>query len=420
MKKNIQILGIVSILSLQVLAQDVLVIDGGSIHVTNNGLITVKGGVVNQNSGTIDNSGDINVSGDWTNNGGNTMLVNNSVGSVTLDGTSQVIKGNSITDFYNLKLTGGSSVKTMELDANVSNELDLGDEELQTNANTIYVNNPGTGAILWNTGYVNSDSLGGYLARATNSTSTYTFPVGSSLLSSTYRPVFLNPTSTNANVYGVRLSDENPDTDNSGTSYSGAVGPFPVSSKEAQVRTINTEYYFNIARLTGSDAADIQVDFFNADGNYQTLAQWSGATSQWKGLNFAYAPSTTGATLNSPDVSITKSSVTDFNHDVFALAELEFEIGVPGGVSPNGDGFNDNFVIENLEYFPENELVIFNRWGDVVFEASPYLNDWSGQVNGAMILAGEEVSDGTYFYVLKLSQDQETDPLKGSFELRRK
>ena len=420
MKKNIQILGIVSVLSLQVLAQDVLVIDGGSIHVTNNGLITVKGGVVNQNSGTIDNSGDINVSGDWTNNGGNTMLVNNSVGSVTLDGTSQVIKGNSITDFYNLKLTGGSSVKTMELDANVSNELDLGDEELQTNANTIYVNNPGTGAILWNTGYVNSDSLGGYLARATNSTSTYTFPVGSSLLSSTYRPVFLNPTSTNANVYGVRLSDENPDTDNSGTSYSGAVGPFPVSSKEAQVRTINTEYYFNIARLTGSDAADIQVDFFNADGNYQTLAQWSGATSQWKGLNFAYAPSTTGATLNSPDVSITKSSVTDFNHDVFALAELEFEIGVPGGVSPNGDGFNDNFVIENLEYFPENELVIFNRWGDVVFEASPYLNDWSGQVNGAMILAGEEVSDGTYFYVLKLSQDQETDPLKGSFELRRK
>lgn len=420
MKKNIQILGIVSILSLQVLAQDVLVIDGGSIHVTNNGLITVKGGVVNQNSGTIDNSGDINVSGDWTNNGGNTMLVNNSVGSVTLDGTSQVIKGNSITDFYNLKLTGGSSVKTMELDANVSNELDLGDEELQTNANTIYVNNPGTGAILWNTGYVNSDSLGGYLARATNSTSTYTFPVGSSLLSNTYRPVFLNPTSANANVYGVRLSDENPDTDNSGTSYSGATGPFPVSSKEAQVRTINTEYYFNIARLTGTDAADVQVDFFNADGNYQTLAQWSGATSQWKGLDFDYLPSTTGAALNSPDVSITKSSVTDFNHDVFALAELEFEIEVPGGVSPNTDGFNDNFVIENLEYFPENELVIFNRWGDVVYEASPYLNDWSGQVNGAMILAGEEVSDGTYFYVLKLSQDQETDPLKGSFELRRK
>ena len=78
-----------------------------------------------------------------------------------------------------------------------------------------------------------------------------------------------------------------------------------------------------------------------------------------------------------------------------------------------------NFVIENLEYFPENELIIFNRWGDIVYEAAPYLNDWSGQVNGAMILTGTEVPDGTYFYVLKLSPEDD-NPLKGDFELRRK
>ncbi len=216
------------------------------------------------------------------------------------------------------------------------------------------------------------------------------------------------------------MSDESPDTDNTGTSNSGAVGPFPIANKEAQVRAINSEYYFNISRLTGTDAVDVQVDFFNADGDYQTLAQWSGANAQWEGLDFNYAPSTTGANLNSPDVSLTKTALNDFNHDVFALAELEFDIEVPGGVSPNADGFNDNFVVENLEYFPENELVIFNRWGDVVYEASPYLNDWRGQVNGSMILAGTEVSDGTYFYVLKLSPDETTDPIKGSFELRRK
>jgi gliding motility-associated-like protein len=420
MKNSKYILGIFSLLSMQAFSQDVLVVDGGSIHVTNNGLLTVKGGVVNQNSGTIDNSGDITVSGDWTNNANNTMLVNNSQGNVTLDGNNQSIKGTSITDFYNLKLDGGSTVKSMELDANVSNELDLGDEELQTNSNTIFVNNPAVGSVVWNTGYVNSDSLGGYLARATNSTGVYTFPVGSSLLTDSYRPVFLTPTSANANVYGVRLSDESPDTDNTGTSNSGAVGPFPIANKEAQVRAVNNEYYFNISRLIGSDAVDVQVDFFNADGDYQTLAQWSGANAQWEGLDFNYAPSTTGANLNSPDVSLSKTALNDFNHDVFALAELEFDIEVPGGVSPNADGFNDNFVVENLEYFPENELVIFNRWGDVVYEASPYLNDWSGQVNGSMILAGTEVSDGTYFYVLKLSPDETTDPIKGSFELRRK
>ena len=419
MKKNIQLLSLVSLLAFQVSAQDVLVVDGGSIHVTNNGLITVKGGVLNQNSGTIDNSGDINVSGDWTNNGGNTMLVNNSTGTVTLDGGQQAIKGSSVTDFYNLKLRGGSTVKTMELDVNVSNELDLGDEELQTNAKIMHVNNPSPNAVVWNTGYVNSDSLGGYLARATNSTSAYVFPVGSSLLANTYRPVTITPASSNANVYAVRLSDESASTDNSGTSGSGATGPFPIANKGAQVRAVNDEFYFNIFRMSGTDAADVEVDFFNADGNYQTLAQWSGSTNQWEKVDFTYAPSTIGASLNSPDVSLTKSALNDFNHDVFALAEIEFEINVPGGVSPNADNFNDNFVIENLEYFPENELIIFNRWGDVVYEAKPYLNDWSGQVNGSMILAGEEVVDGTYFYILKLTPDGNDDVYKGSFELRR-
>ena len=420
MKKIKYLLSIFTLVAVESFAQDALVIDGGSVYVTNNGLITVKGGVLNKNAGTIDNSGAIKVSGDWTNNGGNTMLMNNSAGTVTLDGFSQAIKGTSITDFYTLKLAGGSSVKSMFIDANVSNVLDLGNEELQTNSNTIYVTNPATSAVVWSTGYVNSDSLGGYLARSTNSTAAYTFPVGSSLLANTYRPVFISPTTTNSNVYGVRLSDNSPNTDNSGTSFSGATGPFPSADKGPLVRSINTEYYFNIARLIGTDAANVQVDFFSADGNFQTLAQWKGTTPRWEGLTFVYGPSSTGANLNSPDLSLTKNAVTDFNNDVFVLAEKEFTINVPGGVSPNGDGFNDQLVVDNLEYYPENEFVIFNRWGDVVFQAAPYLNDWSGQVNGSRVLSGDEVSDGTYFYVLKLSPNQETDPLKGSFELRRK
>ncbi len=418
MKKNKYILGLFSILSLQAFSQDVLVVDGGNIHVTQNGLITVMGGVVNQNSGVIDNSGSINVTGDWTNNGGNTMLVNNSPGRVTLDGGAQVIKGSDLTEFYNLRLVGNSSVKSMELDANVSNELDLGDAELQTNANTIFVNNPASSSIVWNTGYVNSDSLGGQLARATNSTNAYVFPVGSASLTDTYRAVTLNPSGSGANVYGVRLSDEDPNTDNTGTSFSGATGPFLTSAKDPQIRTINTNFYYNIAHVSGTDGADIQVDFYNADGDYQTLAQWDGL--KWEAQNFDYAASTAGTSLNSPDVELTKNANIDFIEDVFALAELEFEIGVPGGVSPNADGFNDVLVIENLEYYPENEFVIFNRWGDAVFEAKPYLNDWNGQVNASMILSGDKVSDGTYFYILKLSQDATVEPLKGSFELRSK
>ncbi len=421
MKNKVLFLSFVSVFSLQYSAQDVLIVDGGSINVMGSASVTVIGGIVNQNSGTIDNSGTIRLSGDWTNNGGNTMLINNSPGTVELNGGVQTIKGSDVTNFYNLKLSGsGGSVKAMDIDANVSNTLDLGDEELQTHENIIHVNNPAVGAVVWNTGFVNSDKLGGYLARATNNTSKYTFPVGSSILTDTYRPVFLTPSTSAANVYAVRLADVSPDTDNSGTSAAGATGPFPVANKDAQIRSINTEFYYNIFRISGADPVDIQVDYFNADGSFQTLAQWSGANNRWEDRSFSYAVSSTGSILNSPDVSLTKSAVNDFNTDVFALAEIEFTIKVPGGVSPNADGYNDNFVIENLEYFPKNELVIFNRWGDVVYKAAPYTNNWNGQVNAKMVLAGEEVVDGTYFYILTLDPDGEQEPIKGYVELRRK
>lgn len=94
-------------------------------------------------------------------------------------------------------------------------------------------------------------------------------------------------------------------------------------------------------------------------------------------------------------------------------------IKVPGGFSPNGDGNNDGFVIKGLELYPDNELVIFNRWGDEVFKAAPYRNDWAGQSEGkGLTLYGNELVEGTYFYILTL--DKNTPPMKGYVELKRK
>lgn len=66
--------------------------------------------------------------------------------------------------------------------------------------------------------------------------------------------------------------------------------------------------------------------------------------------------------------------------------------------SPNGDGHNDTFFIANLDEYPINKIHIFNRWGDKVFEAEPYLNDWDGTVNIKNQFLGNAVPEGTYFY----------------------
>ena len=90
---------------------------------------------------------------------------------------------------------------------------------------------------------------------------------------------------------------------------------------------------------------------------------------------------------------------------------------MPGGFSPNGDGVNESFFIEGLDAYPENSLVVYNRWGDIVFTASPYMNDWSGQAEGKRTISGDVVITGTYFYVLEL--DSSTEPLHGSIEIKK-
>ena len=72
------------------------------------------------------------------------------------------------------------------------------------------------------------------------------------------------------------------------------------------------------------------------------------------------------------------------------------------GFSPNGDGINDYLTIEGLENYPNNELIIFNRWGSVVFAQKGYDEQWDGSFDGLPL------PDGTYFYILKDGKEKST------------
>jgi len=70
---------------------------------------------------------------------------------------------------------------------------------------------------------------------------------------------------------------------------------------------------------------------------------------------------------------------------------------IPTGISPNGDGVNDSFVIPILKSFPQNyqnnQLRIINRWGQTLYNAQPYTNDWEGTDR-----SGSPIVQGTYYY----------------------
>lgn len=67
---------------------------------------------------------------------------------------------------------------------------------------------------------------------------------------------------------------------------------------------------------------------------------------------------------------------------------------IPDIITPNGDGVNDVLIIEGIDRFPANELMIYNRWGSEVYVTENYTNDWDAMWRGTPL------PNGTYFYVL--------------------
>jgi gliding motility-associated-like protein len=83
-------------------------------------------------------------------------------------------------------------------------------------------------------------------------------------------------------------------------------------------------------------------------------------------------------------------------------------VRIPNAFTPNGDGNDDTWQIENIGAYPKSRVQVFNRWGNKVFEAASYnqTNEWKGVING------QPAPIGTYYYVVTLGNNKSyTGPL---------
>ncbi len=93
-------------------------------------------------------------------------------------------------------------------------------------------------------------------------------------------------------------------------------------------------------------------------------------------------------------VTVTNASGCTSNQSITVTVEEDFKIKPINILTPNGDGKNDKFVIENIDYYPNNTLKIFDRAGRVVFSKKGYANEWDGTYNGTAL------ASDTYYYIL--------------------
>lgn len=396
-------------------------VDNAAVYTESNTLMYVEGDVEIMNAGTIENNGDIELTADWINNAGNSGLINNRPGNVNLIGGNQFIAGNSVTEFYNLNLLGGFSLKETFQDVLVTNQLDIENAELQVHQNTFHVTNPDpTTSVLWNSGLISGDSIGGYFARSTDRTSIYRFPVGDlSLPSSQYRGVDVTPVNSDSTVFGVRLAPVDASLDITGTSFTGAPGPYDRTLKNPAIVDINPEFYHHIVRMYGTTAADIrlyfyEVDHISPDRRLDGVAQWNYGAPRWENVSANLTANIIGPTdIGSPEHALSWTA-SNFLDDAFALDVLQGDLAfVPQIFSPNGDGSNDILFVRGSKV-REIRFIIYNRWGEKVFESTDKAIGWNGEYKS------KEAQSGVYVYYLDAEiEDYGRLEMKGNVTLVR-
>jgi gliding motility-associated-like protein len=165
------------------------------------------------------------------------------------------------------------------------------------------------------------------------------------------------------------------------------VMPFDTPSKELDLIqndlfSANTDWYFELMNLPQNGTLSEM-----SDGVYEFKPEASFAGVV--GFSYRLCSENCPDLCTSAEVRI-QIDQPDFNDEK-----------IPSGITPNGDGVNETFVFPQLEYhpeqYPDRELIIFNRWGDIVYQAKPYLNNWGGENQN-----GQPLPVSTYYYILRL------------------
>ncbi|UKJ09251.1 putative Ig domain-containing protein [Solitalea lacus] len=109
------------------------------------------------------------------------------------------------------------------------------------------------------------------------------------------------------------------------------------------------------------------------------------------------------AVLTVRPLQTTTYKVMAFNRDgcnteqVITIEVIEdFKLDVTNVITPNGDGYNDKWLVRNIDLYPNNQVKIFDKAGRIIYTKTGYLNEWDGTLNG------QPLHEDTYYYLIDL------------------
>lgn len=321
------------------------------------------------NDGTIINNGNLLISGAWINNG----TYDAGTGQITFNSNLEQNINHNDQSFRRLTISGGGE-KHFLANITIENELDLSDGNLISENGARIILQPGATIV---GGGDQSHIVGSVEA---NGTGDWLFPIGNGTL---YLPVAITNVSDNAAQATLTLHD---------------LQTGEILNPAGDLSAVSDQRYWELV-LGGGSLAGTQLilplrneDALNVDPSMVVAAQSDAATGPYSSLgqtDFSGSLSDGYVTSDLPASAVFLTAGTE---------SVDRPISVYNGISPNGDNFNDFLTIQNIEFYPDNKVIILNRWGDKVFEMNGYNNKEKVFVGDNNVSGTGHLPSGTYYY----------------------
>ena len=397
------------------------IINNGASFYIESGAFIYGGTFTNQTNGTDGNvklDGTMIIEGDFINNAnGNNVFTNIEPapnGIVLLNGTiTQSIGGTTPTFFENLGIA--NSTKVLNIDncevngtLNISAVLDL-------NHNKLIIDNSNTNGIIYNSGYIRSESLpasglGELQWNIGSNTGNYQVPFGSGSggrdenislsISNAASP------STGNVVFATYPTDD----------LNMPLPPTVVSIEDKLPEKLADRYWkvepnyttkpnIQITFSYGTNDVD-QIDNPGMSEDLLQVIRYNDLLGSWLDME----PNGLTA-LSTQSVASTEITSTNF-FTWWTLSEMkESVLVIPNVFTPNGDTFNDFFGVQ-ANGITELSAQIYNRWGTLIYKWDGIDGKWDGTNKGSL------ASDGVYFYLITAKgADKKEYNQKGSITL---
>ncbi|MFO7879580.1 MAG: gliding motility-associated C-terminal domain-containing protein, partial [Bacteroidales bacterium] len=156
-----------------------------------------------------------------------------------------------------------------------------------------------------------------------------------------------------------------------------------------QPAPIEVDYFSNNPSCIGNNDGYIELEVNGGTEPYTYF--WENATASLPYFDDLYE--------GNYDILVTDAHGCEYDLETIALMDVPEEcLRIPDAFTPNGDDNNDTWIIENLHLFRNYHVQVFNRWGQVLYEAQPGEEPWDGTTTD-----GKKVPTGSYIYIINLN-----------------